>query len=69
MPLPPSGRKTNKTPEHPFMCRLKSKINKVNILMEQIFEITNCDLVVMNINKGVMDYEMNRKFAKKMEKL
>ena len=69
MPLPPPGHKTNKTPEHPFMCRLKSKINKVNILMEQIFEIANCDLVVTDINKGVMDYEMNRKFAKKMEKL
>ena len=39
------------------------------MLMEEIFEITNCDLVITDVNKGVMDYEMNCKFTKKMEKL
>ena len=69
MPLPPPGRKKTKTLQHPFMSKLQSRIKKVNVLMEQIFENANCDLVITDVNKGVMDYEMNRKFTKKMEKL
>ena len=69
MPLPPPGCKKVKPNKHPFMAKLQSHINKVNILLEQIFDIANCDLIVTDANKGIMDYELNRKFAKKLDKL
>ena len=69
MPLPPSGRKKVKPNKHLFMAKLQSCINKVNVLLEQIFDIANCDLIVTDANKGIMDYELNRKFAKKLNKL
>ena len=37
--------------------------------MEQIFDIANCDLIVMDANKGIIDYKLNQKFAKKLDKL
>ena len=69
MPLPPPGCESVKPNQHPFMAKLHSHIKKVNILMEQIFEIANCDLIVTDANKGIMDYELNHKFTKKLDKL
>ena len=69
MPLPPPGCKKVKPNKHSFMVKLQSHINKVNILMEQIFNIANCDLIITDANKGIMDYELNCKFAKNLDKL
>ena len=69
MPLPPPGRKKVKPNQHPFMAKIQSCINKVSNLMEQIFDIANCNLIVMDANKGIIDYKLNQKFAKKLDKL
>ena len=69
MPLPPPGCKKVKPNKYLFMVKLQSCINKVNILMGQIFNIANCDLIVMDANKGIMDCELNHKFTKKLDKL
>ena len=51
------------------MAKIQSRIEKVSNLMEEIFDIANCDLIVMDTNKGIMDYELYWKFAKKLDKL
>ena len=60
MLLLPPGHKKVKPNQHPFMAKIQSRINKVSNLMEQIFYIVNCDLIVTDANKGIMDYELNR---------
>ena len=73
MPLPPRKKKKGKLnrrfKSHPYMIKLQLKIAKMHKLMNQIYNVANCDMIVLDAASGNLDFKLNLKFAKKLEEL
>ena len=70
MPLPPPGRKINRnhpSVQHPYSIKLEGKLSKLDILLNQIYELADGNLLVSNGETGLTDFSINEKFARKLE--
>ena len=70
MPLPPRNRPKSKKARqnrHPYIVKVEVRCRKVEIMLDRIMELADCDLVVSDAITGLNDYSMNIKFAKKLQ--
>ena len=55
--------------EHPYSQKMDAKLDKIETLLSGLLEIAQNDVIVANHDTGINDYDMQYKFASKLEEL
>ena len=55
--------------EHPYSQKMDAKLDKIETLLNGLYDIAQNDMIVANRDTGINDYDMQYKFASKLEVL
>ena len=55
--------------EHPYIQKIDAKLDKLHTLINGIFELADNDLIIADRDTGINDYDMQFKFAEKLDNI
>ena len=65
----PARKRTKRELEHPYIQKIDAKLDKLHTLINGIFELADNDLIIANRDTGINDYDMQFKFAEKLDNI